>query len=85
MPEKTASKKQVVSTNFRPTARERINALDGKALVRIAKQYGVVVSRYAKLPPGLAKMNITNSIIGSAVRAVQKEGKAEKQVLASLK
>lgn len=85
-PAKPAPKPKVVATaEFRPTLRERINGLDGQALVRVAKSFGVDIKRYSKLAPGLAKMSISNSILGSAVQQVQKEGKSEKSVLSSIR
>lgn len=78
--------KTQVSGSFRADVRKKLADLEGAGFVGAAKKFGVNPAKYKGMAnAGLARMNVINSVVGAAVRMVEKDGKSEKTVLALCK
>jgi hypothetical protein len=74
-----------VLSNLKLQLREQLkNVEDEKLLNKIAKNFNVDVKPYAQMGAGLRRMNIVNSICGSAARGLR-GGYSEKEIYALLK
>lgn len=74
-----------VIAKMKEELRDKLNGLEPKALTATAKRFGVDIAKYSKLAPGLQRMNLTNSTLGSAARWMRDDGKSAKDVFALVK